>query len=505
MLAAIMVAPAFAQQPNVEQLMKELENLRKRVDELEKMKNEDFPKVKEETAKLSKSAKDLEKKAKELQISGDVRFRYDHQENLLAGATDRGRERVRLRMKGAKKVDNYIDFGMMLATAADPISDNQTLESIGQDFGIYLDQAFIGYSPNGQRSRLVGGVIPNPFMSTEMIWDSDYNFPGLALSHALKQETEESPGEVKVVLGQFVVDEEGNNADARLTAIQLQGKNSRVGLSGAVSYYKYSSTLDPGDVPGGARGNVTDDVAAPATAFVSGFAPLDFIVKWDLPQPEGKLPIGLTLNYVTNTDADDLNKGWSIQAAFNKKPSRKNDWQLLTQSTVTSRRTPRWQPLPIQTGSKAEEPAMAPTSRASKRSTFVCSPTKSRAPFPYSILSRKTEATRHPTGSSSISRRSSEATHRWRVGAEGLTSVPTATATVEWTNHTGRRTRGEKTSQQSAMDEAEPNRLSRARGGNDPDGHQESACRSQERDSHCSRGAGRAAMRSGRGLREGRL
>jgi len=328
LLAYTLTAPTLAQQPTVEQLMKELENLFHRLEELEKWKKDEFPKVKEDTAKLSKAAKAWEKKAKELLISGDIRFRYDHEENVRAGATDRGRERLRLRIKGMKQIDQYINFGMMLATAPDPISDNQTLESLAQDPEIRLNQAFFGYSPNNQRTRVVGGLIPNPFMSTEVIWDSDYNFPGLALSHVLKAESEKSPGEVKFVLGQFVVDEEANNADARLTALQLQGKNSKLGIAGAISYYKYSDTLDPKDVPGGARGNRAN---AAGDTYVSGFAPLDFLLQWDLPQPEGKLPIQLTLDYVKNNDADDANKGWAIQAAFNKKPAKKNDWQLLAQ------------------------------------------------------------------------------------------------------------------------------------------------------------------------------
>lgn len=343
------MAPAFAQQPSVEELLKQIQDLRKRVEELEKSK-EDIPKIKESTAKLEKSAKDMEKKAKELQISGDVRYRFDEQENVPgAPSNDRLRERFRLRIFGKKKIDDNLDFGMMLATnPGDPISDNQTLALENNDQAIGVNQAYVGWSPNHKRSRIEAGVIPNPFMATDMVWDSDLNFPGIGISHKLKKSSRESPGEIKAVLGHFVVDERSTTAEGRLTSIQLQAKDFVKGLSGAIAYNNYnsierfassSSASDPvrGNTTVAATYDVNGDgkVDGKDKLFATGFAPLDLLVSYDFPTDEGATPINLALDYVNNTATNTLDSGWRAIATVGAKPARKGDWQARLYYTDT--------------------------------------------------------------------------------------------------------------------------------------------------------------------------
>lgn len=93
------------------------------------------------------------------------------------------RERVRLRARlgmSAKVSDDFI-FGARLATgsATDRVSTNQTL---GQDFNKYtfsLDRAYLKYEPNDWLS-VSGGRIPNPWFSTDLVWDENLNFEGVA-------------------------------------------------------------------------------------------------------------------------------------------------------------------------------------------------------------------------------------------------------------------------------------------------------------------------------------
>lgn len=96
---------------------------------------------------------------------------------------DRRRMRVRARLGMLAKLSEQWGAGLRLATgsATDRVSTNQTL---GQDFNKYtllVDRAYIKYDPKEWFS-VSGGRIPNPWFSTDLVWDEDLNFEGLAAS-----------------------------------------------------------------------------------------------------------------------------------------------------------------------------------------------------------------------------------------------------------------------------------------------------------------------------------
>jgi polyhydroxyalkanoate synthesis regulator phasin len=100
--------------------------------------------------------------------------------------TERVRTRVRLRAGLKAQVSDGITAVVRLATGnpGDPVSTNQTLGQYGSRFDIAVDQAYLRFDA-GAHSELpwltvYGGRNPNPFVSTDLVWDADLNFDGVA-------------------------------------------------------------------------------------------------------------------------------------------------------------------------------------------------------------------------------------------------------------------------------------------------------------------------------------
>lgn len=135
----------------------------------------------------------------ELEIYGDVRLRYEYRGGQGADNSDipndwqeRKRERYRLRLglRGTL-VDDWF-FGVRLETGPGPRSTNVTFGddssttspgnggpfAKGSD-GVNIGQAYLGYK-GIKDLTLTGGKMPNPFVTTWMVWDPDINPEGLA-------------------------------------------------------------------------------------------------------------------------------------------------------------------------------------------------------------------------------------------------------------------------------------------------------------------------------------
>src|SRR5262249_48681260 len=90
---------------------------------------------------------------------------------------------LRARLGIDAQVVDGVDVGFRLASGGDngPVSTTQLL---GGGFGkkdIWLDQAFISLHPN-QYLGLPAGRMANPFFHTDLVWDPDLNFDGIALT-----------------------------------------------------------------------------------------------------------------------------------------------------------------------------------------------------------------------------------------------------------------------------------------------------------------------------------
>ena len=130
----------------------------------------------------------------EIELYGDMRVRYEQRQGTTAsvvpgspGPDDtlkRTRERYRLRLglRGTLMDDWF--FGLRFETSTNPRSTNVTFGDDAGPFGktsdaIGVGQAYLGYS--GFRDiRLTAGKMPNPLVTTLMVWDADINPEGLA-------------------------------------------------------------------------------------------------------------------------------------------------------------------------------------------------------------------------------------------------------------------------------------------------------------------------------------
>ncbi|MBT9569112.1 MAG: putative porin [Thiobacillus sp.] len=136
-----------------------------------------------------------------LKWEGDIRLRYQGDlfaegnapettfqaigQNIGNTLEDRHRERVRLRLGLNANITGKVDAGIRITTGntSDPVSTNQTLGNYDNKYSLVLDRAFLKLRPVDDFT-LWGGRIPNPFFSTDLVWDDDINFEGAAVSYA---------------------------------------------------------------------------------------------------------------------------------------------------------------------------------------------------------------------------------------------------------------------------------------------------------------------------------
>lgn len=109
---------------------------------------------------------------------------------------DQNRDRARLRARVGTEImlGDGFNGGIRLATgdSNSPTSTNQTLGGSGGNFSkyaVWLDRAFLSYDAgpgDGEELKFMLGRFDNPFMSTEIMWDDDIAFDGLAVRGKVK-------------------------------------------------------------------------------------------------------------------------------------------------------------------------------------------------------------------------------------------------------------------------------------------------------------------------------
>lgn len=102
---------------------------------------------------------------------------------------DRQRLRARLRLGVDAELGHGYSMGMRFTTGnlRDPVSTNQTLGNTGARYQFGIDQAWArwyGQSSTARQSlALVAGRIPNPWQSTDLVWDQDLSFEGVSANY----------------------------------------------------------------------------------------------------------------------------------------------------------------------------------------------------------------------------------------------------------------------------------------------------------------------------------
>ncbi len=152
-----------------------------------------------------------------LKLYGDIRLRYqyDSTQNQIASAsndahdTQQSRERIRLRLGADFTLAGGFFGGVGLQTAQAADSGNQTIDdpkdnSAGfGNYNIYISKAYFGWA--NDYLTVIGGKQPNPFYTTDLVWDADINPVGavekLDILKALG--SSDSPFGLSIVAGQF--------------------------------------------------------------------------------------------------------------------------------------------------------------------------------------------------------------------------------------------------------------------------------------------------------------
>jgi hypothetical protein len=136
-----------------------------------------------------------------VKVGGDLRVRYqgdffddgnvllDKPDKLESMNTteDRHRLRIRARLGVTAKIDENFDAGISLATGntTDPVSTNATLGDSLNKKTIALDKAYLHWKTD-ESMDFWFGRFANPWFSTDLVWDQDINFDGIAASYAPK-------------------------------------------------------------------------------------------------------------------------------------------------------------------------------------------------------------------------------------------------------------------------------------------------------------------------------
>lgn len=135
---------------------------------------------------------------------GDLRLRYEKDlfpsGNPLPGVNfladrynvsnttkDRERWRVRARLGAQLKLnENWAgEVRMTTGSADDPVSPNQTLANYTGKYSFALDRLALKYQPKPWLS-VTGGRIANPWFHTDLVWDPDLSFDGVAVAFKQK-------------------------------------------------------------------------------------------------------------------------------------------------------------------------------------------------------------------------------------------------------------------------------------------------------------------------------
>lgn len=244
------------------------------------------------------------------QLKGDFRYRY---ENVTDdGSTAQDRQRVRLRVGIYGPVNDYIDYGIRVATGgASATSANQTIDG-GTKKEIRLDRYYIDIHPEQLKgAHVILGKMAQPWAGRSgLVWDSDLNPEGIAITYAKQFEG------VKLSAngGSFVIDENGAD-DVQLWTGQLVADtklgDAKVQLGLSDFYFDRADKVAFG-------GNNT---ANGEFHLIEGFGSVGLKI--------GDLPVSFKGQYVVNTEADDSDQDTAYLVGVTLgKAKEKGSWAL---------------------------------------------------------------------------------------------------------------------------------------------------------------------------------
>ena len=295
-------------------------------------------------------------------FGGDIRLRAEsfdfYNKDTSAGATDRTRNRFRVRLRWGFEKDFGDDWktGFRLATGSstDPTSTNVTLGNPGyfNYKSILVDKAYAVYEPSALKNKgpvkdvkIGAGKFENPFLrhSNSMVWDPDVTPEGVyeQVNFTLLS-GDRTKWTADATAGQYLVNENaGLETDAQVFGYQgsltastyFFGTQEPVDITGAVSYYDYPNWFQ----------TVTSNTAGTSYLRTNSITADDFRVLDLYPEVAfyiGRTPTTVWVDYAVNTanvgtgdafsggnDIHDADEAWGVGIKLGK-PKKKGDWEL---------------------------------------------------------------------------------------------------------------------------------------------------------------------------------
>ena len=219
---------------------------------------------------------DMSKAVQSVKVSGDFRLRQDTMEttpNATApGATDRSRQRLRLRLGVDVALPSNFTVKTRFATGvSEQTSTNQTLDNLSNQKSFWVDRAYLEWQPV-TLLKIAGGKMANPLWtlySSDILWDEDLNPEGLGESVKLPP-----MGPVRLFANalQMAVKENKNSEhDAAGFSEQIGGEvqlplemRLKVGVADHYWLHVSSKSANPYDLGQGSDLSATSGTAFPA-------------------------------------------------------------------------------------------------------------------------------------------------------------------------------------------------------------------------------------------------
>ncbi|MPZ43712.1 MAG: outer membrane receptor for ferric coprogen and ferric-rhodotorulic acid [Betaproteobacteria bacterium] len=269
---------------------------------------------------------------------GDVRLRYQGDifqsgntppaffqiegQNIDNTQEDRNRLRVRARLGVQARVSETVSAGARITTGSisDPISTTSTLGASGDRFAVRFDRAWLRLEP-ASWFALTGGRMPSPWLSTNLVWNDNLSFEGVAVRTQYAFDTGSS---AFLTLGVAPVEEvQLSGRDKWLfgaqAGIDWSGARSRFRLAAALYDYRHitgrpNDALAPGlndytAAPFRQKGNSLFDLnqgvpgADPLFGLAAKFREANITARWDLMHLD-PVHVMLTGDYVRNIAFD---------------------------------------------------------------------------------------------------------------------------------------------------------------------------------------------------------
>lgn len=264
--------------------------------------------------------------ADDVKWKGDFRYRYEG--IRVEDQDNRDRNRIRGRIALIANLPQDVEVGFGLATGGDdPVSTNQTLGGGGSTKEVRLDLAYFNWAATDS-TNVLAGKFKNIWVrpdKNELIWDSDYNPEGFAMTY--------NTGKFFVNGGLNWLESDTNKGNTRFAWGIQSGITTNIGdniLTTGVSYFdlpvKGHEVFigDSGDFFGNSF-TCVDPLDLVDCTYDNNYEEVEIFAE--LRTHMGEMPVTLFGDYAKNVDVDEFDTAWAAGIKIGK-ASNSGTWEV---------------------------------------------------------------------------------------------------------------------------------------------------------------------------------